>query len=159
MGKPSVRVIRVRKWATLVLLVLVSVAMVSLIYSLSGRAYSRGEVPAFGEVRQVAGRLSHGSYSLPELLAIAAPPIINMLIFVPWGTLMFLLVARPDRSAVTGTLVTWLAGMSFALLLQLWQRYLPMKVTDINDCLWNGLGALAGAMAGQLRRRLHLRFE
>lgn len=159
MGKRDIHVVAVRKWVTFVLLILMSAAIAALVYSLSGRAYARGNAPAFGEVREVAGQLSNGSYSLPRLLAITAPAIFDMLIFVPWGALMFLLVSAPGRNVLRSYLITWIVGMSLALLLQLWQKYLPMKVTDINDCLWNGIGALLGGIAGQLRKGFRVRFE
>jgi glycopeptide antibiotics resistance protein len=159
MAKGEVRFIRVRKWVTFLLLLLVSAAIAAFFYSLSGRTFTRGDAAPFREVALVAGRLSHGRYSLSELLAIFAPALFNILLFLPWGVLMFLWVDRPGRRAWVSYLLTGAAGMAFALGLQVWQLYLPTRVTDLNDSLWNGFGALTGGLAGQLRRRLHVRFE
>jgi glycopeptide antibiotics resistance protein len=159
MAKGEVRVVLVRKWVTFLLLLLVSAAIAAFFYSLSGRTFTRGDGTPFREVALVAGKLSHGSYSLSDLLAISAPALFNILLFLPWGTLMFLWTDRPGRRVWVSYLLTGAAGMAFALGLQLWQLYLPTRVTDLNDSLWNGFGALAGGAAGQLRRRLHVRFE
>ena len=48
-------------------------------------------------------------------------------------------------------------GLSFAV--EATQYFLPNRVTDINDVIWNSTGALVGAFFGHLRKRVRIAFE
>ena len=156
MGKRDVRVIPVPKWATVILLVLVSAGMAALIYALSGRAYANESHP----VRDVMLQILHaGSVSRPTVLAVLMPVIANVLLFIPWGFLFFVALDTPARPRRTTDALTILSGIIFAALIEVWQYSLPTRVTTAADSIANGCGALTGAILGHLRKVMHIRFE
>src|SRR6476469_3715292 len=95
MGKKQVRVIAVRKRATAALLVLLSAAMAALLYYLSGKAYTTDTDP----FRDLAVRVMQRRRPLhtDAVLATLMPIIADVLFFVPWGFLMFLVLDTPER--------------------------------------------------------------
>jgi glycopeptide antibiotics resistance protein len=155
MGRSEVRVIRVSKRVSGVLLALVSAAIVALLWWLSGRAYSR-----LGTAELVA-RLAESprSFSNDRVIAALMPVVANMLLFVPWGFLLFVVLDRPTRPRRRSYALTLAAALLFAIGLAAWQLLLPTRVTTFADAFPNGLGALAGAAFGHLRKQLHLRFD
>ncbi|MGZ8829779.1 MAG: VanZ family protein [Thermoanaerobaculia bacterium] len=157
MGKREVRVIVVRKGTTIALLILVSVAMAALLYSLSGKAYTSESEP----LRDLLLRTLQPRHPVTRdaVLAGSMAAIANILFFMPWGFLMFLFLDAPTRSRGRTYLVTVLAGAIFALAMVLWQNFLPTRVTGLPDALANAFGALAGAMAGHVRKRVHVQFN
>lgn len=159
MGKPEVHVVMVRKWVTLLLLLLLSAAMVGLISALSGRAYARQGPPPFGEVRAIAERISSPEGSVSDIVVLMMPIALNALLFVPWGFLMFVWIDRPGRPAGVSYAVTFGVGTAFALTLAIWQGMLPSGVLNVRDAAWNGVGVLAGAALGLIRKRLRVAFQ
>jgi VanZ family protein len=158
MGKRHVYVIEVRRSVTIALLALTTLAMAGLLYALSGRAYAPGAHP----VRDLLARaLGSGPRTLsPDaILASLTPAIANVLLFVPWGFLAFLAADAPSRPRVRTYIFTFVAAIAFALLLYLWQQYLPTRVTALPDTISNGLGALAGAALGHARKSVRVRFD
>ena len=157
MGKREVRLIVVPKWVTIVLLIVVSAAMAALILYLSGKAYTNGREP----LRDVLLRLMQRGEDIPRsaILASVMPSIANMLFFLPWGFLMFLAVDSPSRSRGKSYLVTIVSGALFAIAMEVWQGFLPTRVIGLPDTVANAFGALAGAMAGHLRKRVRAQFD
>jgi glycopeptide antibiotics resistance protein len=151
--------VRVRKGVTLALLGVVSALIVVLTFGLAGHAYARQPDRALTDVPLLLSRIAEGHYSNVQLLALALPPISNALVFAPWGFLMFIWLDRPGRPVYVSYALTCGAGAIFALALGLWQVALPTRVTDVGDSIWNSVGALAGAVLGQLRKRVRLVFE
>ncbi|HWW61907.1 MAG TPA: VanZ family protein [Thermoanaerobaculia bacterium] len=157
MGKRQVRVIRVPKRATVAILVLVSVAMAALLWFLSGKAYAGEEHPVRDLLLRVFG--GQRSMSTHALVAIFMPVIANVLFFVPWGFLTFVALDTASRPRARTYSFTFGAGLIFAAAMLAWQQFLPTRVTTIGDAVANGLGALAGAAVGHLRREVHVRFD
>ena len=158
MGKRQVRVIVVRKPVTVALLVIVSAAMAALIYGLSGRAYTNDLHP----VREIASRLlgaSREPVSRGAMLAFLMPLIAKILLFVPWGFLMFLALDSPERPRRTSYLVTIVTAILFAAAVYLWQHFLPTRVTSLPDSLANAAGAFAGAALAHGRKSVRVRFD
>jgi glycopeptide antibiotics resistance protein len=158
-AQQQVRVVRVRKWITFILLLLVSAAIVLLAFALSGKAYARETEQPLGGVSQLARTVAGGRYTSAQLLALAMPALANALVFVPWGFLMFIWLDRPSRPVFVSYATTWAVGMTFALALSLWQFALPTRVTDVSDAIWNSVGAFGGALVGQIRKRVRVAFE
>ena len=157
MGKKDVRVIVVRKWMSVALLVVVSAAMAALLFYLSGKAYASGSEP----LRELLLRTMQRQrpVSRDALLAGLMPVIANVLFFVPWGFLMFVALDSPSRRRSRTYLATILGGACFALGMEVWQSFLPTRVTGLPDMVANTAGALAGAMAGHLRKRVRVQFD
>ena len=157
MGKPAVHVIRVRKWVTVILLVLLSGAMVAMLAYLSGRAYSSGHEPLRDLLMRVMQR--SGDVTRNAILASVMPSIANILFFMPWGFLMFLALDSPSRARSRTYLLTVFVGALFAIAMQVWQSFLPTRVFGPADVVGDTIGALAGAMAGHLRKRVRVQFD
>lgn len=157
MGKREVRVIVIRKRTTVVLLVIVSAAMAAFLFYLSGKAYASGSEPLREMLLRTLQR--RGPVTRDAVLAGLMPVIANALFFMPWGFLMFLALDSPARRRFRTYLITLVAGVLFALSMAIWQSFLPTRVTGILDTLANGAGALMGAIAGHLRKRVHLQFD
>ena len=157
MAKGEVRTIVVPKWVTIILLVVVSAAMAALIVYLSGKAYTNGREP----LRDVLLRLMQRRGEIPRdaIVASIMPSIANALFFVPWGFLMFLAVDTPSRSRAKSYLITVIAGALFAVAIDVWQSFLPTRVIGLPDTIANAVGALIGAMAGHLRKRVRVQFD
>jgi glycopeptide antibiotics resistance protein len=51
-----------------------------------------------------------------------------------------------------------LLGLSFTCAIEGWQYFLPSRVADVNDIIWNTLGTLGGAILGHLRERVRFEF-
>lgn len=157
MGKAEVRTIVVPKWVTVILLVAVSAAMAALIVYLSGKAFTNGREP----LRDLLLRLMQRGGEIPRsaIMASIMPSIANILFFLPWGFLMFLAVDAPSRSRGKSYLITVIAGALFAVAIEVWQGFLPTRVIGLPDTIANAVGALAGAMAGHLRKRVRVQFD
>jgi glycopeptide antibiotics resistance protein len=154
MGKNDIRVIRVRKGVSAVLLVLFSGGIAALLWWLSGRAYAR-----LGAAEVVARLADSRSFSNDRVIASLMPVMANILLFVPWGFLLFIVLDRPSRRRSRSYALTFVAGILFALALSAWQLTLPTRVTTFADTFPNALGALAGAACGHLRKQVHVRFD
>lgn len=157
MGKASVRVIQVPRAATAAMLVVLSIAMALVIFALSGRAYQRDRM-SMAQVVSLVRRYDRGGLTNDALLASVAPAIADVCFFIPWGALAFLSFDA-ERHRVRSYLLTLIVGVTFAFGLVAWQSALPTRVTGWDDAGWNGVGCLAGAVGGHLRKRVRVRFD
>lgn len=159
MGKPTVKTITIRRWVTVLLLLITTAAIAAITVALTGRAYSKVDPIPFREIRLLAQKMSEGPVSMPIVVALLAPAILNILLFIPWGFLAFIALYTVERPTLQVYLLTILLAMGFSSLVEAWQYFLPTRVTDINDVIWNGVGALVGAFFGHLRKRVRLAFD
>lgn len=158
MGKPQVRIIRVRKVVTVILLVLTTAAMVGFLFLLSGKAYAADTHPMREMLARLLGR-NAGPVSRGALFAFLMPIAANALLFVPWGFLAFVALDSPSLARRKAYGLTVLGGALFALVMVWWQSYLPTRVTSMPDAVSNALGAFAGAALGHARKGVRIRFE
>ena len=157
MGKRHVHIIEVPKAVTAALLALTTVAMVSLVYFLSGKAYVGDAHP----VRDLLKRFLTGprSVSPDAILASLTPAIANILLFIPWGFFAFLAADSSSRPRTRTYAITCAAAVVFAFLMYFWQAHLPTRVTALRDTIPHALGALAGAALGHARKTVRVRFD
>src|ERR1043166_1740007 len=137
MGKREVRVVVVRKPVTIVLLVVVSIAMLALVYGLSGHAFVRTQ------------------RSVIDIIALVAA---NTILFIPWGFLTVIALS-PKKPRASTYVLTIVAGALFALGVAAWQATQPAPVTIYSDSIWNVIGTLLGAIAAHLRKTVRVRFQ
>jgi glycopeptide antibiotics resistance protein len=159
MAKPNVRTVVVKRGVTIFLLLLTTIAMAGITLSLSGKAYSKVDPVPFREVRLLYEKLSEGPTPMPVVIALTMPIILNILLFMPWGFLMFITLDHGDRPALQSYVMTFLFATGLSLAVEAWQYFLPTRVTDINDVIWNASGAVLGAIFGHLRKRIRVAFE
>jgi hypothetical protein len=158
MGKRHVTVIPVRKPATFALLALVTAAMASLLYVLSGRAYAAERNPLLELTARVLGG-GGAPVSRDAVLAFLMPVSANILLFVPWGFLAFVGLDGPQRRRGMTYLWTIIGALAVAVAMSVWQEFLPTRVTSLPDALANAAGALAGAALGHARKSVRVRFD
>lgn len=137
MGKREVRVVVVRKPVTIALLLIVSIAMLALVYGLSGHAFVRTE------------------RTLIDIIALVAA---NTILFIPWGFLAFIAFSPKKPRAATYAL-TIAAGALFSLGVAAWQATQAVPVTTYSDSIWNVIGTLLGAIAAHVRKSVRVRFQ
>jgi glycopeptide antibiotics resistance protein len=149
----------VRRPVTIALLLLVTAAILLMTVAISGKSYSKVDPIPFEDVRHLIHRLETRVMST-QLLAIMVMPIVaNVMLFLPWGFLMFISLHTAERPTVQIYVLTILLGFSFTLTIEAWQYFLPTRVADVNDVIWNTIGVTFGALLGHLRLRVRFEFE
>jgi glycopeptide antibiotics resistance protein len=154
-----VRDVVIRKPLTVALLLAVTVAIVAITVWMAGKSYESLNPTPFDDVRYVARRLALRPISTHILAVLVVPIIGNVLLFAPWGFLTFITFYSMDRPTLQTYVLTILLGFSFSLGIEAWQYFLPSRVADINDVIWNTAGTILGAFAGHARLRVRFEFE
>jgi len=149
----------VRRPITILLLLGVTAAILVATISLSGKSYSKVDPIPFEDLRHLVHRLQHRATSTQILAVLVMPIVANVLMFVPWGFLMFIALYTADRPTVQTYVLTILLGLSFTLVIEGWQYFLPSRVADINDVIWNTVGTTLGGILGHLRQRVRFEFD
>lgn len=149
----------VRRPITVVLLLLATIAIASTTVLTSGKSYTKVDPLPFDDLRQLAQRPASRPISTHILAVIIVPIIGNILLFVPWGFLMFISLYSVDRPTVQTYVLTILLGFTLTICIEAWQYFLPSRVADINDVIWNTVGTITGAILGHMRLRVRFEFE
>jgi len=149
----------IRRPITIVLLLVVTVALIVITLWLSGKSYSKIDPIPFEDLRHLAHRIVHRPVSTRIISLIIVPIIINILLFVPFGFLLFIALYTIERPTVQTYVLTFFAGLTFSCAIEAWQYFLPDRVADINDIIWNSVGVLAGAVLAHFRMRLRFEFD
>jgi len=149
----------IRRPITIVLLLVVTVALIVITLWLSGKSYSKIDPIPFEDLRHLAHRVVHRPVSMRIISLIIVPIIINILLFVPFGFLLFIALYTIERPTIQTYVLTFFAGLTFSCAIEAWQYFLPDRVADINDIIWNSVGVLAGAVLAHFRMRLRFEFD
>ncbi len=147
------------RYATIILLLLVTLAIVAVTVWTTGASYAKLDPLPFDDLRHLAHRIAHRPVSTHILSVIVVPIIANVILFLPWGFLMFIALYTVDRPTVQTYVLTILLGFSFSAAIEAWQYFLPSRVADVNDVIWNTAGTIGGAILGHLRLRVRFEFE
>ena len=153
------REIVIRKPMTMLFLVAVTVTIAAVTIGTSGRSYSALDPIPFKDLRYLARRLPADPISTNLLAVIVMPIVGNILLFVPWGFLTFILFYTIDRPTLQTYVLTTLLGLSLTLSIEAYQYFLPSRVADINDVIWNSAGTVLGAILGHARLRVRFEFQ
>ncbi len=153
------REVLVRKPFTVLLLLITSLAIVGLTVWMAGKSYENFDPIPFDDLRHLARRLAVKPISTHVLSLIVVPMILNVLLFVPWGFFAFITFYTIGRPTLQTYVLTILLGFSFTLGIEAWQYFLPSRVADINDVIWNTSGTILGAFLGHARLRVRFEFE
>jgi glycopeptide antibiotics resistance protein len=151
--------ITVRRPITVVLLLATVAAIVLTTLWMSGKSYSKIDPRPFDDLRHLTRRLERRPVSTHIVAVVLVPVVANVLLFAPFGFLLFLALYSVERPTVQTYLLTLLAGFTFTCLIEAWQYFLPSRVADVNDVIWNTAGTLAGAVLGHLRARVRFEFD
>ena len=148
----------VRKPFTILLLIAITIAIAALTTSITGKSYSKVDPIPFEDLRHLLHRLEHKRMATTTVSIIVMPVIANTLLFLPWGFLLFISLYGVDRPTVQTYVLTILLGLSFSTAIEAVQYFLPSRVADINDIIWNTVGVFLGAILGHLRERVRFEF-
>jgi glycopeptide antibiotics resistance protein len=149
----------VRRPITILLLLAVTTVIVAITLWMSGKSYSKVDPIPFEGLRHLEHRIAQRPVSTRVLALIIVPIIANVLLFMPWGFLTFIALYTLDRPTLQTYILTFLLGLTFSCAIEAWQYFLPSRVADINDIIWNSAGALLGAVLAHLRMRLRVEFD
>ena len=149
----------IRRPVTILLLIGVTAAICIATLWASGKSYSKIDPQPFEDIRHIAHRLQYSTVSTRVLAIVMVPIIANVLLFVPWGFLMFIALYTIERPTVQTYVLTVLLGFTLTCAIEAWQYFLPSRVADVNDIIWNTTGAFIGAIFGHLRARVRFEFD
>lgn len=149
----------IRRPLTITLLLAITIAIAALTLSLTGKSYTKVDPIPFEDVRHLVHRLQNRPLPTSILSVMVMPIVGNVLLFVPWGFLMFISLYTVDRPTVQTYVLTILLGLSFSASIEATQYFMPTRVADINDVIWNTSGTMLGAFLGHARLRLRFEFE
>ena len=154
------RTITIRRPVTIALLLIVTLGIVLITLWTSGKSYSKVDPVPFENIRHLAKRLdSPGRQVSTHVIAVIVAPIVaNVLLFVPFGFFLFIALYTIERPTLQTYVLTILLGLTFTCAIEAWQYFLPSRVADVNDIIWNTAGTLAGAILGHLRERVRFEF-
>lgn len=141
------------------LFLLTNAALISVTIVLSGKTYKKVDPEPFRELKILHDKFNDGALPFRVMVELGMPIIMNMLIFVPWGFLLFVLLDDGDRMTIESYVLVFMLAFGFSSLVEAWQYFLPTRVMDINDVIWNVSGALIGAVLGHLQKRVRFEFE
>lgn len=153
------REVVIKKPITVLLLLATTLAIITITVWMAGRSYENFEPIPFEDLRHLAKRLAERPISTHILAVIVVPMIANVLLFVPWGFLAFITFYNVERPTLQTYILTILLGFSFTLGIEAWQYFLPSRVADVNDVIWNTSGTILGALLGHARLRVRFEFE
>jgi len=153
------REIVIPKYATVILLLITTLAIVSITVWMAGKSYENFDPIPFDDLRYLAKRLAARPTSTHIVAVIALRLTGNVLLLVPWRFLAFITFYTVERPTLQTYVLTILLGFSFTLAIEGWQYFLPSRVADVNDVIWNTCGTIAGALLGHARLRVRLEFD
>jgi len=153
------RDVLIKKPVTIALFVATTAAIIIVTVYIAGKSYENFEPIPFDDLRYLAKRLAERPISTHILAVIVVPMIANVLLFVPWGFLAFITFYNVERPTLQTYILTILLGFSFTLGIEAWQYFLPSRVADVNDVIWNTSGTILGALLGHARLRVRFEFE
>jgi glycopeptide antibiotics resistance protein len=151
-------VITIRRPVTILLLLVVTILIGLMTIWMSGKAYSKVDPVPFEDIRHLSHRIARRPVSTHILAVMVVPIIANVLMFLPWGFLMFISLYTINRPTLQTYVLTVLLGFTFTCIIEGWQYFLPDRVADVNDLIWNTTGTLLGAILGHMRGRLRFEF-
>lgn len=153
------RDIVVKKPVTALLWLATTLAIIVVTVYIAGKSYENFDPIPFDDLRFLAKRLAERPISTHILAVLVVPMIANVLLFVPWGFLAFITFYTVERPTLQTYVLTILLGFSFTLGIEAWQYFLPSRVADVNDVIWNTSGTILGALLGHARLRVRFEFE
>lgn len=154
-----IRTLHISKRITAVLFALTTVGLISVTILLSGKTYKKIDPEPFRELKIIRDKFAEGALPFRVMVELGMPIVMNILIFVPWGFLLFVILDDDDRMPLESYVLVFMLAFGFSSLVEAWQYFLPTRVMDINDVIWNVSGALAGALLGHIQKRIRFDFE
>jgi glycopeptide antibiotics resistance protein len=153
------KTLTIRRPVTFILLLLVTLGIFAVTTRLAGKSYTKMDPVPFEDLRHISERLERRHVSTQIVAVLVVPIIANVLLFAPWGFFMFHLLYTDQRPTVQTYVLTILLGVSFSTSIEAYQYFLPSRVADINDIIWNSVGTTVGALIAHIRARIRFDFR
>lgn len=151
--------VRIPRFVTILALIAMTAAIIGVTVASKGSNYTKVDPRPFDDLKHLAHAIERRPVSTQIFAVIIVPIIGNVLLFVPWGLLMFIALYTIERPTVQTYVLTILLGFTFTLAIEAWQYFLPSRVADVNDVIWNTLGTILGAILGHMRLRVRFEFQ
>ena len=151
-------IITIKRPVTILLLMVVTILIILVTVWMSGKSYAKVDPKPFEDIRHLSHSIARHPVSTHILAVIIVPIIANVLLFVPWGFLLFIALYTVNRPTLQTYVLTLLLGFTFTCAIEGWQYFLPDRVADVNDIIWNTTGTLLGTLLGHMRERLRFEF-
>jgi len=158
-GGRKERVIVIRRRTTVLLWILATILILVLTLTLAGKNYRKVDPVPFRNIRAIAHHVAAGDLTVPTLSALVMPMLLNAMLFLPWGYFLFLALDTPKRLPAQSYVLVIILAMGLSGFIEAWQYFLPTRVTDVDDVIWNVIGAFAGAILGHIRARVRFEYE
>lgn len=149
----------IKRPVTVVLLLLVTTAIIGATILSPGKSYTKVDPVPFEDIRHLFHRLEHRPVSTQIFAVIVMPVVANILLFLPWGLLMFISLYSVERPTIQTYVLTILLGFTLTVTIEAWQYFLPSRVADVNDIISNTIGTVLGALLGHARLRVRFEFQ
>ena len=153
------RAVVIPKPVTVLLLLVMTGTIVGVTLWMAGKSYANLDPIPFDDIRFLAKRLNEKPISTHVLALLVVPMVANVLLFVPWGFFLFITLYSVERPTLQTKVLTVLLPLSFSLGIEGWQYFLPSRVADIYDVIWNTCGGIIGAILGHARLRVRFEFK
>ncbi|MDX1582025.1 MAG: VanZ family protein, partial [Thermoanaerobaculia bacterium] len=143
MTKRARKTVPISKGITALLFLGMTGLLVTVTLLLSGKTYKKIDPEPFREIKILHERLSEGMLPFRVIVELGMPVLLNMLLFLPWGFFLFVLLDNEERTPLESYVLVFMLAFGFSSLVEAWQYFLPTRVMDVNDVIWNVCGAVA----------------
>lgn len=148
--------LRVGKVAQAILLAGYSVALLAVTLLVQGGHGVRTNLEPFEDVRRLVSKAASGDVLSSRFLFLLVGILGNLVMFAAWGFLCFKFLDGRERPAWRSHVDVALIGFLFSAGIDTAQFFLPTRAADVNDVVWNVLGAVSGALVAHAGRELRL---
>ena len=137
-------------WASFVLVVTIVV---------EGGREVRTNLAPFEDVGRLMARARAGEFLTSRFLLALGGIAGNLLLLFPFGFLAFKYLDAPGRTTSRVHVDVVLSAFVFSAGIELVQLFLPTRASDVNDVLWNLVGAALGSAAAHAGREVRLDWD
>lgn len=119
----------------------------------------RTNLAPFEDVRRLVDQVRRGELLSSRVLYAALGIAGNVALFAGWAFLVWKFLDAPARKSWKAYLEVAFLGLLFSAAIEFVQFFLPTRAADVNDVVWNGAGALLGALLAHGQRDLRVVWE
>ena len=146
----AVQLLALSAWAAFVLAVTLLV---------EGGRELRTNLAPFEDIGRLMARARAGEFLTSRFLLALGGIAGNLFLLFPFGFLAFKYLDAPGRSTSRVHVDVLLSAFLFSAGIELIQLFLPTRASDIDDVLWNVVGAAFGSVAAYLGREVHVDWD
>ena len=153
------RALRIPKAAQLLALSLWAAFVLVVTLLVEGGREVRTNLAPFEDIGRLMARARAGEFLTSRFLLALGGIAGNLFLLFPFGFLVFKYLDAPGRTTSRVHVDVLLSAFVFSGGIELVQLFLPTRASDVNDILWNLVGAAFGSAAAHAGRELHLDWD